>query len=208
MLGEWLRRTVVLVDGFNLYHGPRASSGRRYLWLDLQQLSEALLKPDQVLVAVHYFTVMVRNDPDGHKRQDVYLQALDRHSDRLTIHLGRFQQRRARCPECRANHLTHEEKESDVALAAQLLEIAAARTAYVAILISGDSDFVPAVASARRVNPDLRIVAVFPPQRVSDALRAVSNASFRLGESRIRNSMLPPCVSGETGLLIRPDHWY
>lgn len=202
-----VRRTVVLIDGFNLYHGLRASSARRHLWLDLQALSESLLKGDQVLVAVHYFTAMVRDDPPGHKRQDVYLQALQGHCDRVHVCLGRFQERRVRCAECGAGRTEYEEKESDAALAARLVEIAANRSADVVLVISGDADFVPAFRAARRVNPNLRLVAVFPPHRISEALKAEADAWLNLGHARIRQSQLPPLVDGPTGPLLRPEHW-
>ena len=59
------QRCAVFIDGFNLYHGLKASSGRSHLWLDLEGLSRDLLKPTQTLVSVTYFTAMVRDDPDA-----------------------------------------------------------------------------------------------------------------------------------------------
>ena len=55
-------RVAAYIDGFNLYFGVR-QHGRRYLWLDLEQLVQSLLRPRQQLVAVRYFTARVRNDP-------------------------------------------------------------------------------------------------------------------------------------------------
>ncbi len=202
-----LSRVAVLVDGFNLYHGLRASTGYHHLWLDLQALSESLLKPDQVLVAVHYFTSMVRDDPAGLQRQDVYLQALTAHCDRLEIHQGRFQQRRRRCTSCGTSQTSYEEKESDVALAALLIELAAEGRIDTVLMVSGDADFVPAIHAARRVNAGLRVVAVFPPRRPSDALKAASHAWMNLGAGRIRSSQLPPIVDGAMGPLLKPTHW-
>jgi hypothetical protein len=85
-----VKRVAVFVDGFNLYHGMHEAFGRKYLWLDLQALSLSLLKPDQKLVAVHYFTARVRNDPQGAARQALYLGALKATGVRVVE--GRFQE--------------------------------------------------------------------------------------------------------------------
>lgn len=111
-----LDRVTVLIDGFNLYHGLKAESGRKWLWLDLEKLSESLLKSGQQLVTVRYFTAAVRKDAEGGRRQDTYPQALGAHCPRVQVHLGRFQQRRHRCPSCQELRRTFEEKETDVSL--------------------------------------------------------------------------------------------
>ena len=54
-----MKRVVVYIDGFNLYYGLRDAGWRRYYWLDLRRLSENLLRPDQRLVLVRYFTARV-----------------------------------------------------------------------------------------------------------------------------------------------------
>ncbi len=69
-------RTIVYIDGFNLYYG--AVRGTPYRWLDLDALSRALL-PKNDLVAIKYFTAIVSarpDDPDQPTRQGAYLRAL------------------------------------------------------------------------------------------------------------------------------------
>ncbi len=50
------QRVIAYIDGFNLYFGLKAMGWRRYYWLDLFKLSRNLLKTNQELVAVKYFT--------------------------------------------------------------------------------------------------------------------------------------------------------
>ncbi|MDZ7578132.1 MAG: NYN domain-containing protein [Candidatus Nanopelagicales bacterium] len=202
-----LDRVTVLIDGFNLYHGLKAESGRKWLWLDLEKLSESLLKSGQQLVTVRYFTAAVRKDAEGGRRQDTYLQALGAHCPRVQVHLGRFQQRSHRCPSCQELRRTFEEKETDVSLAVELVEGAATTSFDTVILLTGDSDFIPAIKSAKRLNSELRVISVFPPRRSSEALRKHSDAAFVLGMGRIRTAQLPHMVSGPVGPLIRPAHW-
>ncbi len=69
-------RTIVYVDGFNLYYG--ALKGTPYKWLNLHQLCRLLL-PQNQLVQIKYFTARVSarpHDPDQPTRQQTYLRAL------------------------------------------------------------------------------------------------------------------------------------
>ena len=59
---------IAYVDGFNLYHGLHDKYRRRYLWLDLERLVQRIRPRDQLL-AVRYFTAMVRDDKPALARQ-------------------------------------------------------------------------------------------------------------------------------------------
>lgn len=69
---------IAYIDGFNLYHGLRDRYQHRYLWLDLTKLVRHL-RPRDSIVAVRYFTAVVRNDPSAQARQQAYLSALQAH---------------------------------------------------------------------------------------------------------------------------------
>jgi hypothetical protein len=82
-------RTIVYIDGFNLYY--RALKGTSHKWLDLDALSRASLPADHLIVQINYYTARVsgRLDPDGPKSQHAYLRALSTNST-VKIHYGRF----------------------------------------------------------------------------------------------------------------------
>ncbi len=52
-------RTIIYIDGFNLYYGLRSKGWRKYYWLNLRCLSQKILKLDQRLIATKYFTARV-----------------------------------------------------------------------------------------------------------------------------------------------------
>lgn len=200
-----LKRVAVFIDGFNLYYGLHSKHGRKYLWLDLCQLAKSLLKPDQKLVSVHYFTARVRNDPTGAANQGQYLGAL-----RATgVHVveGRFQENSRKCRTCGSTWRSYEEKESDVNLCVYLMEAARLNEFDVALIVSGDSDMVPAVSAVRRMNPRLRLVAAFPPARFSDELKRAVDASLHIGGDKVRHAQLPPTVSRDGKDWSRPTYW-
>src|SRR5262249_6118804 len=159
------------VDGFNLYYGLKVTHGRKYLWLDLQALALNLLLPGQTLEHVTYFTARVRNAPDSKQRQSDYLDALVDHSPLVTVVKGRFQEKPRVCRSCGDRWTAYEEKETDVNIAATLIEDAVQDRHDTAVLVSADSDLCPAIRALKRLRPEKRVIAAFPPRRHSADLR-------------------------------------
>lgn len=62
-------RVIAYIDGFNLYFGIKEAGFDNCKWLDIKKLVQGLLKPNQVLVDVKYFTSRVSNAPEKQKRQ-------------------------------------------------------------------------------------------------------------------------------------------
>jgi uncharacterized LabA/DUF88 family protein len=207
-------RVIAYVDGFNLYHGLRARFQHRYLWLDLAELVRRL-RPRDSIVAVRYFTALVRNDPLAEARQQVYLSALEAHCGQpLDIVHGRYQAKQQECRSCGATWISYEEKETDVNIAVSLMADAASSAADIALLISADSDLCPAIRKVRAVSASvgsrLGIVAVFPPRRYSHELKALVPGAFTLAHADIRNSLLPEVVTDPRigQKYRRPPKWY
>jgi uncharacterized LabA/DUF88 family protein len=171
-------------------------------------LITSLLRRDQVLVGIDYFTARVRQQPDSEVRQATYLDALDAHCNHLTIVEGRFQEKTRYCRACRVEMTLYEEKETDVSIASALIEDAVNDVFDAAMLVSADSDLCPAVRAVHRLRPDKRIFAAFPPRRRSDDLRkALDGAVFTIGDAKFRNALLPDVVEAGGVLLRRPSYW-
>jgi len=83
-------RTVVYVDGVNLYH--RALRKTEHKWLNLQALCQAALPKSCTIVAINYYTARVSGsrNPTSPKDQNSCLKALGTLSA-LHIHFGNFQ---------------------------------------------------------------------------------------------------------------------
>jgi len=201
-------RVLAYLDGFNLYHGIRLKTGRRFLWLDVDALCRQILRPGDTLQAVKYFTTRVRDKHSSRHRQDAYLQALATHCPTVSVIEGRFQKQVRRCRACQLQWSTFEEKETDVNIAIALVEDAVLDRFDKAFLVSGDTDLVPAIRAVKRLCPEKRVVAVFPPARVSDPLRAAADAVYYLGEDKLRRAQLPAEVVTPEGIkLTRPAYW-
>jgi uncharacterized LabA/DUF88 family protein len=83
-------KTVVYVDGFNLYY--RALRNSTHKWLDLNALCGAVLPPECKINTINYYSAHVsgQRDPSSPRDQNTYLNAL-KTLPNLHIHFGNFQ---------------------------------------------------------------------------------------------------------------------
>lgn len=207
-----MERIIVYIDGFNLYYGIKSKGWKDCYWLDLYRLAQNLLKPDQRLKTVHYFTSRISassGNADKTKRQGTYLEALEAFEHRdLNIHYGKFQKSPKTCSVCQATVESHQEKMTDVNIAVQLLCDAEDDKFDTAILISGDSDLTPPVKAIRDRHPEKRVVIACPPDRKSNHLCQSAHASFPIGRNKLKHSQLPGQVTKPDGFLLqRPPAW-
>jgi uncharacterized LabA/DUF88 family protein len=205
-----VQRVNAYIDGFNLYFGLRQSGWRKYYWLDLPALVTSLLKPDQQLVATHYFTARIKTN--GHnaadaKRQSDYIDALATRPN-LTTHFGQYLQKTRQCKQCGATWPDYEEKMTDVNIAVQLLSDAFDNSFDTAIIVSGDSDLTTPIQRVRQRFPGKRIVVAFPPNRHSAQLKQVAHGHLTVGEDKLKRSQLSdPVITASGYALQRPAHW-
>lgn len=205
-----VERVVAYIDGFNLYFGLKSKRWKRFYWLDVRALSHSLLKLNQQLVAVKYFTSRVSaspTDPDQVRRQNTYLEALSTLPDTVVFY-GHYLAKPIRCHSCGSQWVKHDEKMTDVNIATEMLADAFQDRFDTALLISADSDLAAPIIKVRSLFPAKRIIVVFPPDRVSERLRREASRSFTLGRSYIARSQLPNPVNKPGGFpLNRPSTW-
>ena len=150
------------IDGFNLYFGMKNKYGRKHMWLDVVELVRHIRPKDDVVV-VRYFTAIVKNEPAAAQNQLDYIEAMKAHSGGLLdVRIGRFKDRTIkpcrRCGQpyqctCPRQYRSYEEKETDVALGAMMVADAARGIGETTLLISADTDLVPALAAVRARRP-------------------------------------------------------
>ena len=207
------------VDGFNLYYGMKNKYRHRYLWLDVVALVQAL-RPRDDIVAVRYFTAVVKGEPAAAGNQIEYIAALEAHSgSKLDVRRGWFKRRTiGPCKVCGDQWLcgcsrrfrSYEEKETDVALAAAMVEDVAMEVADLSLLISADSDFAPAIASVKRIRPLHPVILAMPPGNLQPHKRFIDVGYFSINESALRRSQLPDVVRDPSRRkdYVRPAKWH
>ncbi len=215
--GEQTLRTVFLVDGFNLYHSLESAlklmPGVPLKWLDLPRLlteTLPLVGPLARFAAVHYFSAYAYHlhatRPDKIARHKAYVRALT--ASGVREHIGKFQTRDVWCHSCRGYINAHEEKETDVALACLLLELAARDALDVAVVVSGDSDLAPAVRTFQALYPGKRVLFAFPFDRMNNELGRLAPGSFTLSKETYAKHQFPEQVRLPSGKFVtKPSEW-
>ena len=205
-----MARVIAYIDGFNLYFGMKARRWQRFYWLDVQQLAQRLLKPEQTLVRTKYFTSRVSatpRDPGKSKRQSCYIEALGTLGG-VDVFYGHYLRREMQCLSCGARWETHDEKMTDVNIAVQLLLDAFQNEYDTALLVSGDSDLTGPIEAVRGFFPQKRVVVAFPPERTSRRLQDVANSYLTIGHGSLAASQLPDRVRKPDGYVLeRPTSW-
>jgi hypothetical protein len=205
-------RTIVYIDGFNLYYG--AVRGSAFKWLNLQRFFQ-LLRPHDNIVKVHYFTALV--DGPTKPNQEVYFRALGT-LPLVNIVLGKFKKKQVRCSNSACTFAgdrffaVPEEKRTDVNIAVFLLDDAYQNQCDHSIVVSGDSDLVPAISLLKVRFPQKR-VTVYVPSRNPMRGAAVELRSVADKHRTLPLNLLPfsqfsnPLPDGAGGLLHKPASW-
>ena len=120
--------------------------------------------------------------------------------------MGRFKSKPRECKSCHAKWTAHEEKESDVNVAIHLIKDTITNKFERAIIISADSDLVPAVRMAKDHDRAKEICVVAPPKRLGHARDLKPIMEITLG--RIRRSLLPQRLIHKDGRdVVRPTEY-
>lgn len=202
-----MQRVISYIDGFNLYYGLKSQKWQRYLWLDVQALSQNLLKPDQTLVRTKYFTARISQPPDKVRRQNTYLEAIQTLHD-VSIQFGHYLTSPRSCRNCGSTFDLAQEKMTDVNIAVAMLEDAFKDAFDTAMLISADSDLIAPLTAVRRLFPAKRVVVACPPGRYSAALCKAAHGFLKIGHGSIEKSQFPAEVRAATGFILRrPASW-
>lgn len=202
------KRVACFIDGFNLYHAiddlSLSGKPRHYLkWVDLWALSLGFIRPSvETLTAVHYFSAYATWLPQASARHREYVAALE--AKGVNVKLGQFKKKGRSCKSCGAQWDGHEEKESDVNFAVELLNRAWREEFDRAIIVTADTDIVPVLQMVKQVHGHLHLTAAIPERRYGNAisLRNACHSSQRIKETHLLNSLLPEKVADATGLVV------
>lgn len=207
-------RTIIYVDGFNLYYGEL--KGKPVKWLDLQALFGKVLSPGNVIEKIKYFTARVQptpTDPDVNNRQDAYFQALAQCCPLVEVHLGHFLRHKVRManahpPPATLEVFKTEEKGSDVNLALHVLNDAWQDAYDCAVIVSNDSDLAESMRMIRTHHP-MKVLGLITPgaptRKTSTQLKQHSHFQRTIRPAALATSQLPSPIPGTT--TVKPAGW-
>ena len=207
-------KTVVYVDGFNLYYG--AVKGTAFKWLNIMALCKHLL-PKNEIIKIKYFTAPVtarHNDPDQPNRQQLFFRAIQTIPE-LEIIYCHFLSHEIMMPLAHPTPggpkyvrvIKTEEKGSDVNIAAHMINDGYKGKYQVAILLSNDSDLVEPV---KIVQTELKLpVGVLNPFINTPSFDLRKHATFvkPIRTGVLSASQFPPIMQDAVGVFNKPRAW-
>ena len=224
-----MNRVTFLIDGFNLYHSTvdlARSQGLRVKWLNIYSLCSSflyLIGQNAAIAEIYYFSAFADhlNDPNIIKRHRDYIECLK--STGIIPEMGRFKPKDVTCPfhsqlvkssptnivcPIRGKFTKHEEKETDIAIAAKLFEIMFKNKCDTAVLVTGDTDLTPAVETCKRLFPTKAIRFAFPYGRHNQELKTLLPGSFKIHAGSYVQHLFPDPVRLPDGTEIcKPTSW-
>ena len=141
----FMNRISFFIDGFNVYYSLKdfkkmVSPDNDFRWFDLKKYVSQFIK-NGTLEDIYYFSAYVEGNKSRIHRQSLYKKAIESTEIKTVFHHFR------RCGRS-------EEKQTDVDIAVTMLKLAAMDKYDTGILVSGDSDFVPAVKAIKELCPE------------------------------------------------------
>ncbi len=223
-------KTIVYVDGYNLYYGRLANTP--YKWLAVAALFQEIVRvqdPSSHVVAVKYFTAhavarYARHGVASEKAQKQYHRALEIHSEGLlSVILGRHSLNEKALPtvipgkepdkSIRTPVWVVVEKKSDVNLAMAMYRDAAKNRCAQCVLCSNDSDAQPALEAMKEDFPNHRIGLVAPtaPGTHGSNVVLANLADWKrkdISDNELLKAQLPLRVVNHKGkVFTKPAHW-
>ena len=218
-LASTMNRTAFLIDGFNLYHSVKTASidlglnGRGTRWLNIDAMCRSYLHAignNAQVVGIYYFSALAKHieafKPDVVARHRAYIECLE--ATNVSVELARFKKKQIVCPYCNQKIKRHEEKETDVAIAAKMLELLFQGSCDTIVLVTGDTDIVPAVKTAQRLFPKQTIAFLLPYKRHNKELAKLAPMHFEIKKETYARHQLPdPFITAKAKNIYKPATW-
>ena len=209
-----MARIQFFVDGFNLYHAiaylKSAKDHQRfckYKWMSLAQLARCYVtdKADTI-TGINYFTTLATWDAGKVARHMLFIKAQE--AEGVTVVYGEFKRKDRFCQLCHRRSISVEEKQTDVNIALRLFQLAVQDRYDTAIIISGDTDLLPAVKAVQTTFPKKKIGVVIPIGRASEDFKQQTDFHYKMKEKHLASSVLPdPLTLADGTVLHCPATW-
>ena len=112
------------------------------------------------------------------------------------------------CPRCQKYFQAREEKRTDVNIAIKLFQTAMDNSWDKALIISGDSDLIPAIEAIKSSYPLKRIGIVIPIGRRAEELKNVSDFYHKIKEKHLSSCQFPDKIEiSGSQFILKPPSW-
>lgn len=213
------KKIIFLIDGFNLYHSIKKFVEERrktnkYKWIDYKKLCSLFLKnqSEEIGEVVLYtaYAYWRKNNAAGRHRAFIKAQECNG----VKVVFGKFKEKDRICPVCKEMMKQHEEKETDVNIALDIIDYALKEEYDGIYIISGDSDLKPAIIRAKeyitKAGMNKFIKIIFPYKQHTNELKEIlgNNNHMSMKEKHLESSLMSEKITLPNGNVIEmPKEW-
>jgi uncharacterized LabA/DUF88 family protein len=197
-------KTAFLIDGFNFYHSIKPISNR-LRWFDYDAYCRHFLRSTDILHSITYFTAIAFWREQAVKRHQIFIQACI--AKGIDVIMGKFKEKLSACPHCRENIIRHEEKATDVNIALFAYRLAVHKIDQV-IMVTGDTDLIPAIMMIKNDFPSTKVGIVFPYRRDNKEMAVEADFYHKTRKEILPRFRLPDQMQKPNGKIITcPPQW-
>ncbi len=139
-----MEKVALFIDGSNFYYGLKSFYGddKHLINFNFLELGELLAGKNRNLLRIYYYNAPLdyNANPEAYTKQQKFFERI-KATDKMKLILSRLQKRKIKG----TNKFYYVVKGDDIHIAVDMVKGAYENTFDVAILVSGDGDFVPAV---------------------------------------------------------------
>jgi uncharacterized LabA/DUF88 family protein len=212
-------RVHCFVDGFNLYHALQWFEDgidhadkrryRQYKWTSLTALANCYISPkSQQLTGVSLFTTYTTWDPGKMLRHRQFVMAQE--SEGVEVIFGKFKEKLVDCKStCKGRFSLWQEKQTDVNIAVHMVELARQNAYDKALIISGDSDLIPAINLIHKIYSEKQVAVVVPIGRKGEDIEnACKKQKFTMTEDHLKRSKMAEKLKHPSGAWVIKPYVY
>ena len=204
-----MSRVSFFIDGFNVFHSLDSEKKyHRYKWLDYSALARCFVSSKDTVADIFYFTAYAHWDPAKKCRHQLLVRAEQMKG--VQVVFGKFKLRDKQCRLCNKTFQAFEEKQTDVNISVKLFQCAYNDTFDTAMIVTGDSDIVPAIRSVKESFPAKKIGLVIPIGRTAEEMKQACDFHMKLKEKHLTSSQFPDSIildPAKNIYLTRPPSW-
>lgn len=223
-------KTIVLIDGFNLYYGVIKNTA--FKWLNIHSLFTEILhnqKPGSQLTQCRYYSAMVKSrlasrGSDATIAQQAYHTALSSpHTPQVAVILSRYQMEKVPLPRFVQGQQPDkkdsamvwkvEEKQTDIKIALDAYRAAASGEYEQLVLCTNDSDLVPLLDAVKTDFPQITLGVITPRRKDSGRPAAAEfrrwadwHRQYILSEELERHQFADRIPTAKRPVY-KPDYW-
>ena len=202
-------RSVIYIDGLNLYYG--ALKDTQWKWLNLDDYFHRVRNGDSIQ-AIKYFTALAPS-----KDQEDYLSAIG--TTNVEIILGAFKNKRIACRVRNCSHTGsrkfayREEKRTDVNIGIHMVNDGYKNLYDLAVLVTGDSGIVPALEMVKQEFPTKQLICYVPDffgyRGIGADLQKTTSSRCRiLPNILLKQAQFPTQIMDSQGkAIVKPSTW-